>query len=72
MSKLTPMERRVLDALAGEFERPYAIAMRARITTISPSETASKFCIALVRKGLAEKGGTPMYPKWRRKTEPTP
>ena len=72
MTALTPMERRVFDVLDGEFERPHVIAQRAKITTISPSETASKFCISLVRKGLAEKGGTSTFPRWRKKPEPQP
>lgn len=64
---LTPRQHQVLVALADEFERPSVIAHRAGIHTVSPAETASKFCIQLVKLGLAEKGGSPMFPRWRRR-----
>lgn len=63
---LTPRQKQVLGALTDEFDWAGAIARRAGITTTSPSETAAKFCIQLVKLGRAEKGGTPMFPKWRR------
>jgi len=64
---MTPREKQVFDALTEAFERPDAIARRAKIYTSSPRETASKYCISLVKRGLAEKGGTPMHPMWRRR-----
>lgn len=64
--KLTSRQKQVLDALTNEFESGYTIARLAVIATASPKETASRFCIQLVKLGLAEKGGTPMFPKWRR------
>lgn len=64
---MTPRQKQVLDALTENFEHPDRIASRARITTASPRETASKYCIQLVKLGLAEKGGSAMFPRWRRK-----
>lgn len=64
--KLTPRERQVLDVLTIEPLSAYEIARRANITTVSRSETAAKFCIALVKKGLAVKSGWRQYPKWAR------
>lgn len=64
--KLTPREQQVYDALMDYVESPGVIARRAKIHTISPSETASKYCNSLSKKGLAIRGGTPMHPKWRR------
>lgn len=64
--KLTPREKQVLDVLTETFERPWKIADKAGITTMSRGETAAHFCIRLVKKGLAEKGGSPMFPEWRR------
>jgi hypothetical protein len=62
--QLTPRETEVYNALTNEPDWPGVIANRAGIRTISRSETAAKFCIALVRKGLAKKHGTAMFPKW--------
>ena len=55
--KLTPRQKQVLDALDSDFNGPHAIARKANITTVSPSETASVFCRQLVKLGLAEQGG---------------
>ncbi len=63
---MTPRQQQVLFNLSDEFESPDAIARKAGIYTTSPRETAAKFCIQLVKLGLAEKGGTPMFPRWRR------
>lgn len=63
---LTERQQQVLSALTDAFEGPRIIANRAKITTSSPGETAAKFCIQLVALGLAEKGGSPQFPKWRK------
>lgn len=65
-TNLTRGQRQVYEALSDVFERPETIAIRAGIATSSPRETASTFCRQLVNIGLAEKGGTPMSPMWRR------
>jgi hypothetical protein len=65
-TNLTPRQAQVLKALDDEFARPDLIAARAGVRTSSPRETAAKYCIQLVTLGLAEKGGTPAYPKWRK------
>lgn len=65
-TRLTPRQQTVLDALTDEMSTPDQIARRARITTVSPRETASNFCRQLVKLGLAEKGGSAMFPVWRR------
>jgi len=64
--KMTPMQQRVFNALQDEFDVPFAIAHRAKITTISPTETAAKICRQLTKMGLAEECGSRMYPTWRR------
>ena len=65
--KLTPRQKQVYEALPFvDFEHPGIIARKAGVRTISSSETAAKFCIQLVKLGLAEKGGTRMFPLWRR------
>jgi len=64
--KLSMRQQQVFDVLTNAFQRPWAIAQAAGITTTSPGETAAKFCIQLVKLGLAEKGGSPMFPEWRR------
>jgi hypothetical protein len=69
LTRMTPRQTQVLEALSTRFERPGVIAQRAGIRTSSPTETVSKFCIQLVELGLAEKGGTPMFPMWRRAQE---
>jgi hypothetical protein len=66
MIRLTPREQQVYDALDVVFDRPDVIARRVGITTRSPRETASKFCIRLVRLGLAERAGQKQFPQWRR------
>lgn len=63
---LTQRQQQVYDALTDAFSNGYRIAERAGITTSSPRETAAKFCIQLVDLGLAEKGGSPQFPEWRR------
>lgn len=69
---LTPMQQRVFDVLTDVSVSPYVIADRAKIRTISPKETASKYCIQLVKIGLAERTGSAMYPSWRRAKGETP
>lgn len=64
--QLTPRETEVYYALTSEPSWPGIIAGRAGIRTVSRSETAAKYCISLVRKGLAKKHGTAMFPKWSR------
>lgn len=66
LPKLTPRERQVFDALMGDFESAWPIGRRAGLSTYSAGETAAKFCNRLVKLGLAEKGGTRMFPVWRR------
>lgn len=62
--KLTPREQQILAALTSEPSCSWEIARRAGIHTMSRGETAAKFCISLTKKGLAEKHGTRMFPKW--------
>lgn len=69
MSNLTPRQQQVFNVLTDEFEWPGTIARRADISTSSPAETASKYCIQLVKLGLAEKGGKPMFPMWRKRPD---
>lgn len=69
--KLSEREREIYAVLDDKFERPHRIAVKAKIRTTSPAETASTYCIRLVKKGLAEKGGSPMFPEWRRAQPPT-
>lgn len=64
--KLTARQYQVFNALEDKFASSALIANRAGIHTISKSETAAKFCIQLVKLGLAEKGGTRAFPTWRR------
>lgn len=63
---LTKRELQVYNVLGDTFQSPYRIADAAGLRTTSPKETASRYCIRLVSKGFAEKGGTPMFPEWRR------
>lgn len=65
-TRLTPRQEQVLKALDDELRSPDDIARRAGITTVSPRETASTFCRQLVKLGRAERGGEPMFPRWRR------
>lgn len=65
-TNLTPRQEQTLMALTDQFETPDLIASRAGINTYSPRETAAKYCIQLVKLGLAEEGGAPHYPKWRK------
>jgi hypothetical protein len=55
--KLPPAQRQVLTALTNEFSGPDAIVKRAGIRTISPRQTAARYCADLVKLRLAEKGG---------------
>jgi hypothetical protein len=63
---MTLRQMQVYGGLTHEFDYAGVIARRAGIYTTSPSETAAKFCIQLVKLGMAEKGGSRMFPKWRR------
>lgn len=63
---MTPRQQQVYVVLTDEFEWSGVIARRDGIHTTSPGETAAKFCIQLVKLGEAEKGGTRMFPKWRK------
>ena len=69
---LTFRQSQILNGLTDEFASAGVVARRAGIHTISPSETAAKFCIQLVKLGLAEKGGERQYPMWRKKAKATP
>lgn len=64
--KLTKMQQAVYSALDVVPAWPGQIAQRAGIRTISPSETAAKFCRHLVKMGLAKRTGSSMHPKWHR------
>lgn len=65
--KLTPSQARVFAVLTDEPQRPDSIARAAGFhSRVSPRETAAKFCIQLVKLGLAEKAGTQRFPMWRR------
>jgi hypothetical protein len=68
--KLTDREKQVYEALRDHPLCSSQIARAANITTSSPSETAAHFCIKLVKKGLAEKCGTRMFPEWKRLPSP--
>lgn len=65
--RLTERQRQVLDVLSSDWRSAWEIANAAKITTSSPSETASKFADQLVKLALAEKGGQRSAPTWRRK-----
>ncbi len=67
--RLTERQRQVLDVLSSDWQSAWEIANAAKITTSSPSETASKFADQLVKLALAEKGGQRSAPTWRRKIE---
>ena len=64
---MTGMQKIVYDVLTDQFKSPDEIAHLAGIHTISPRETASRYCIQLTKDGRAEKGGTGMFPRWRLK-----
>ena len=64
--RLAPRTRRVLDALTDEFATPGAIAVRAGLPTRERRAMAEQTCGLLVRLGLAQQGGTPERPRWRR------
>ena len=64
--KLTPREAQVYEALSAYPEWPHQIAQRAGIRSMSMGEAGARYCISLVKKGLAEKHGTRMHPKWSR------
>jgi hypothetical protein len=63
--KLTDRERQVYEVLCDHPMGASQIARKAGIKTTSPAETAAHYCIRLVKKGLAEKCGTRMFPGWR-------
>lgn len=63
--RLTERQRQVFDVLTAEWQSAWKIASAAKITTSSPSETASKFADQLVKLDLAEKGGHRSAPTWR-------
>ena len=65
-TNLTPRQAQILSVLTEDFESPDTIARRAMIFTSSPRETAANFCRQLVKLELAEKGGTSMFPRWRK------
>jgi len=67
IAKLTPRQHQVHEVLTHAWQTSSQIAMAAKITTSSPSETAAKFAIQLTKLNLAEKGGTRSHPMWRRK-----
>jgi hypothetical protein len=52
---LTPMEAKVFDALTDMPEGPRTIANRAGLTNVHKAEAGAKYCISLVKKGLAER-----------------
>ena len=58
--------RKVLDALDAEFATAGVIALRAGLPTRERAALAEQACGALVRLGLAQQGGTPERPRWRR------
>ena len=64
---MTPRQNHIYEALTDDFDHPDVIARRAKITTVSPRETASKFGIQLTKLGKAERGGSKQFPQWRRK-----
>jgi hypothetical protein len=64
---LTPTEARVFDALTDIPESPRSIAIRAGLTNIHQAEAGAKYCIALVKKGLAERTINRGIRTWARK-----
>lgn len=69
VSKLSPRIRMVLDALDDEFRIPSDIARRAGLPTRDRTEIAMGACATLEGQGLAERGGTRGFPRWRRKPQ---
>lgn len=65
--RVTPREKQVYEALSMFPEWPHQIAQRAGIRSMNMGEAGARYCISLTKKGLAEKHGTRMSPKWSRK-----
>jgi hypothetical protein len=63
---LTYRQGQMWGVLDAQWRSAGELATLARVRTRSPRETASKYCDQLVRFGLAEKGGSRMFPEWRR------
>jgi len=70
--KLSEREQQVFDVLTWEPMRAGQIASAAGFKTISPRETAAKYAIQLVAKGLATRHGTRSFPRWALSTPPIP
>lgn len=64
--RLTPREAETYEALSVDPEWPGVIARRAGFRSSSMSEAGARYCIALTKKGLAQKHGARMFPKWSR------
>ncbi|GEP07403.1 hypothetical protein MOX02_54410 [Methylobacterium oxalidis] len=58
--------RRVLEALTDEPMTAAGLAIRAGLPRRERTSAAERICEALERRGLAERGGTKVLPKWRR------
>lgn len=65
--KLTARQQQVYDALTNDWACSYDVAKRAGIRTQSPTETAARHCIALVKMGLVERGTARWFANWRKK-----
>lgn len=64
--RLTPLERRVLDALDGQWRGSSDIVRRAKITNADCHASASRVARYLTARGLAERnGGAGPTAKWR-------
>jgi hypothetical protein len=64
---LTPIEAKVFDALTDIPEGPGTIAERAGLTNMHKAEAGARYCIALVKKGLAERTINRGVRTWARK-----
>lgn len=64
MDDLTARQKQVLTVLGNAPLHAGQIANMANIRTCSPRETASKYADQLVKLGLAQKGGSRVFPTW--------
>ena len=70
-SALTPKQYQVFAVLTDQPQTPDRIARACEIGTQAPRESASRYCLQLLDRGLAERVGMPMHPKWKRAAHAT-